>query len=92
MKSTLTCLPPTCSVVFHDPKDKEYILKNSPWSFRGLHSNEGWPPHLAHDEVDFSTTEFWAQVYNLPPDRISPRNTENISNFPGTFKEWDVST
>ncbi|KAI5666342.1 hypothetical protein M9H77_16195 [Catharanthus roseus] len=85
-KNPLNSSSISCS--FNDLKDKEEILYNSPWSFKKTHIiMKDFPPHLSHEEIDFSISQSWVQVYNLPPDKISLGNAKSIGNCLGKFKE-----
>ena len=42
-------------------------------------------------DIDFSISQFWIQVYNLPFDWKSPENAIKIGNIVGRYLEIDNS-
>ncbi|MDV3166689.1 MAG: DUF4283 domain-containing protein, partial ['Waltheria sp.' little leaf phytoplasma] len=87
--------------IFKSALEKRKVLAQGPWSIMGHHLVlKDWPPDKSFDEIDFSTTEFWVQVHNLPPNKKSEENLFRIGSlFKGTvsldFKEsseasWNV--
>lgn len=80
----------TFSCCFKREEDLQRIIRNIPWSYRGsLIILQKWPEDKTYEEIEFTSTCFWAQIYNLPLDRMNALNAENIGNFAGKFISID---
>ena len=53
---------------------------------------KSWSPELTFEEIDFSTTDFWVQIHNLPFGRMTPENARAIGNLVGRYKSRDGDT
>ncbi|KAJ4834899.1 hypothetical protein Tsubulata_047363 [Turnera subulata] len=72
---------------FEFEHDRNKILRKAPWSVSGqLLVVKCWPPNLAIEQVDFSTTVFKVQIHGLPPDLSSLWRIEKLG---GLFAEYN---
>ena len=72
--------------------DVRKIWERHPWSFKGDHLIlKKYKPEWSFNEVDFSVTDFWIQVFGLPLNRLNKANAQRIGNIAGTFLEEDLS-
>lgn len=71
----------TNTYLFHfaSAAEKRRIFLQKPWSVLGFHLVlKPWLPNLIPEEIDFSTTELWVQVHNVPLDHHTEENAKLI--------------
>ena len=62
-----------------------------PWTVKGEYLIlKHFSSDLSISEVDFSTTEFWIQVYGLPLNRVSMENLLKIGSIVGKALDTDA--
>ncbi|KAL4361696.1 hypothetical protein GQ457_04G007060 [Hibiscus cannabinus] len=74
--------------VFNSEKEKQEVLLQGPWSIQDKHTVlRDWPKEATLEEIDFSLSEFWVQIYNLPLAMINEKNAAKIGSiFPKYIK------
>ncbi|OMO54212.1 Endonuclease/exonuclease/phosphatase [Corchorus olitorius] len=74
--------------VFKDENDKARVLQQGPWSIMESHLMlKEWPEDATLEEIDFTLSEFWVQVHNLPLAYLTKKNAEKIASvFPGLIE------
>lgn len=77
-----------CLLHFQSSLDKDFILQNAPWNFKGhLLILKEWLPDIGIDEIDMSKAHFWVQLHGLPPAITSLANIKLIGQHLGTLLE-----
>ena len=57
---------------FQNSVDKDKVLKIAPWTFKGSHAVlKKWDKDLAFEDLDFSSSLFWAQNFNLSLNKMT---------------------
>ncbi|OMO52105.1 reverse transcriptase [Corchorus capsularis] len=71
--------------VFKSESDKVRVTQQSPWSVMENHLMlKDWSEDAVLEEIDFTLSEFWVQVHNLPLSYMTRANAEKIAAmFPG---------
>lgn len=73
------------SCTFRTEEDVTIVLNGGPWSIRGTHVVlKRWPSSAILEEIKFNTSNFWVQVHNLPPDKVTLENLHTIGTLLGT--------
>ncbi|XVF26647.1 hypothetical protein REPUB_Repub14bG0036000 [Reevesia pubescens] len=76
--------------VFRDENDKRKVLTQSLWSVMNSHLIfKEWPLGDSLDEIDFSTSDFWVQVHNLPLAYLTNDNAMKIASVFDKLVEID---
>ncbi|MFQ6619408.1 hypothetical protein Gotur_000470 [Gossypium turneri] len=76
---------------FYCEMDFDRVVKGAPWTFNNHllvfhHLKQGEDPL----EVDLLYTEFWVQIYNLPPGFFTESIAKQFGDFIGVFVEYDT--
>lgn len=71
----------TCS--FLTMADLEKVISIGPWNFKGSLLFQKWDTYLVFEELDFTSTEVWVQVHNLPHNKFNVENAFKIGAFLG---------
>ncbi|XVF29133.1 hypothetical protein REPUB_Repub15cG0093300 [Reevesia pubescens] len=61
-------------------KEKRRVMAQSPWSVMNYHMIlKEWPSEATVEEIDFSTTEMWLQIHNVPLAYLTISNVDKIA-------------
>ncbi|XP_035545856.1 uncharacterized protein At4g02000-like [Juglans regia] len=75
---------------FPKQQDKDRILANSPWNFKGFHMVlSHCPPELSINEIALNFSVFWIQIHGLPMDMPTNKNAERIGQVFGNLIKSD---
>ncbi len=77
---------------FNQEVDVRRVWDRRPWSFKGDHVIlKKYDPDLSFNEVDFSFSDYWIQIYGLPLNRQHDSSLQKIETIIGSFVETDLS-
>ncbi|KAK3013668.1 hypothetical protein RJ639_008539 [Escallonia herrerae] len=77
---------------FQNENDYHKVLNNRPWTVMGSHlAIREWPPDVALQEVNLTTSPFWVRVYGLPPNRMTSNNAVTIGKQIGGLVQIERS-
>ena len=70
---------------FDDALDLERVLEYEPWSFdRNLVVFQRTVDAESALSLDYSSTTFWMQIHNIPPNLVTQETGESIGNMLGS--------
>ncbi|KAL4387335.1 hypothetical protein GQ457_09G012790 [Hibiscus cannabinus] len=78
--------------VFNSEKEKHNVLIHGPWSLQDKHIVlRDWPKEATLEEIDFSLSEFWVHIYNLPMALINEKNAQKIGSIFSKYLESNIN-
>lgn len=73
---------------FNDSEDLHQAWKNRPWLVQNHHLYlQQWPSDITFDDIIFTSSLFWIQIHDLPPNQFNLTNAITIGNTIGRFLE-----
>ena len=76
---------------FNHEVDVRRVWDWRPWSFKGVHLIlKKYEPDWSFNEVDFTETDLWVQVHELPVNRQNEVNLRRIGRILGKVIEVDL--